>query len=545
VLLRNGLLGLALASLLVLCLAASAVAAGSAKIEGTVLNTALVPIAEIEVCAYESGTEFGFPICAKTRANGEYTLSGLAAGKYTVEFSSPSESALNYVTQYYRNKSSFSQAEPVTVAEAETISGINAELEEGGRIAGRAVAASSGAPVEGILVCAFTQSNEELGPGGCATTNANGEYTVSALPPGEYVVGFMSFATRGVEYVTQYFNDKASPTEASLVRVTPKATAGNVDAALIAAGQINGKVTSAATGAALNGAKVCALLASTGTLAVCTVSGTGGVYTLGGLAPGEYKVEFAAGTRYLKQYYNDQYTLAEAQVLNIAAGGLATNINAALELGPLAGPKNLIAPTIAGSGTVGATLACANGTWTGAPAPRFTYAWLRDGAPIAGAGASSYTVQSADEGHTLACAVTATNVVASASATSAGVVVPIASPPPLIPRVTLAAGKVHVSGRSLSVRVTCSGAPCQGSAELTLQIVVKHRHKGRLVTRKTTLILAKGSFSLAAGQTGVVVLHLTTTGRTRLAHAKHHPVTAQLSLSLKGAKATVKRVRVS
>jgi hypothetical protein len=165
------------------------------------------------------------------QADGEYTLSGLAAGKYTVEFSSPPASELNYITRYYKDKGSFSQAEPITVAEAETISNINAELEEGGRIAGRVVAASSGTPVEGILVCAFTQSNEESGPGGCATTNANGEYTVSALPTGEYVVGFISFAMRGVEYVTQYFNGKAAPTEASPVRVTPKTTAANVDAA--------------------------------------------------------------------------------------------------------------------------------------------------------------------------------------------------------------------------------------------------------------------------------------------------------------------------
>lgn len=53
------------------------------------------------------------------------------------------------------------------------------------------------------------------------------------------------------------------------------------------------------------------------------------------------------------------------------------------------------------------------GGWSGAPT--FSYQWLRDGAPIAGATGVSYSIADADAGHTLACQVTGTNAGGSAS----------------------------------------------------------------------------------------------------------------------------------
>ena len=73
------------------------------------------------------------------------------------------------------------------------------------------------------------------------------------------------------------------------------------------------------------------------------------------------------------------------------------------------GPQNTSPPEVSGSAAVGATLTCSQGTWIAAPAPTFTYAWLREGAAIAGASASTYKVLEADEGHSLSCKVTATN----------------------------------------------------------------------------------------------------------------------------------------
>jgi len=82
-------------------------------------------------------------------------------------------------------------------------------------------------------------------------------------------------------------------------------------------------------------------------------------------------------------------------------------------------PVNLVAPAITGTAEIGNTLTTSDGTWTGAPAPTFTYQWQRGTTNIAGATSSTYTVQLEDEGSTIRCVVTATNSLGSVSANSA------------------------------------------------------------------------------------------------------------------------------
>ncbi|MES1246756.1 MAG: hypothetical protein ABUS54_03675 [Actinomycetota bacterium] len=87
-------------------------------------------------------------------------------------------------------------------------------------------------------------------------------------------------------------------------------------------------------------------------------------------------------------------------------------------------PTNSAAPTISGTAAVGSTLTASNGTWNSDTTPTYAYQWQRcdsagnNCASIAGASASTYTVQSADANSTLRVVVTATNSSGSASATS-------------------------------------------------------------------------------------------------------------------------------
>ncbi len=89
-------------------------------------------------------------------------------------------------------------------------------------------------------------------------------------------------------------------------------------------------------------------------------------------------------------------------------------------------PVNTSAPVASGTPALGQTLSCSSGSWTGYPPPTFTYQWLDDGTPIAGASTSTYVVQVADQGHVLACQVTASNSAGSESATSNTLQVPSA-----------------------------------------------------------------------------------------------------------------------
>jgi hypothetical protein len=87
-------------------------------------------------------------------------------------------------------------------------------------------------------------------------------------------------------------------------------------------------------------------------------------------------------------------------------------------------PTNTALPAISGTTQQGQTLTASTGTWTGSPTS-FAYQW-RDCdtsgascANISGATNSSYTLASADVGHTVRVVVTATNSSGSAPATSA------------------------------------------------------------------------------------------------------------------------------
>jgi hypothetical protein len=88
---------------------------------------------------------------------------------------------------------------------------------------------------------------------------------------------------------------------------------------------------------------------------------------------------------------------------------------------PAAAPVNTALPVVTGTAQVGQTLSLSNGTWTGNPAPTFTYAWLVDGTPVVGETANTYVVQAGDVGFDVEGRVTATNIEGAVSATSVAV----------------------------------------------------------------------------------------------------------------------------
>ena len=84
-----------------------------------------------------------------------------------------------------------------------------------------------------------------------------------------------------------------------------------------------------------------------------------------------------------------------------------------------AAPVNTVAPAVTGTAVYGSTLTTTNGTWTGAPAPTFTYQWFRSpSTSISGATSSTYVLVVGDIGFGIYCQVTATNIVAPSGVTA-------------------------------------------------------------------------------------------------------------------------------
>lgn len=81
-------------------------------------------------------------------------------------------------------------------------------------------------------------------------------------------------------------------------------------------------------------------------------------------------------------------------------------------------PSNTIAPVISGTTTLGSVLTSTTGTWTGNPAPTFTYEWYRNGLPIFGATSSTYTLMAIDSNANINCYVDADNALGTITAIS-------------------------------------------------------------------------------------------------------------------------------
>ncbi|MET0820638.1 MAG: putative Ig domain-containing protein [Aeromicrobium sp.] len=133
--------------------------------------------------------------------------------------------------------------------------------------------------------------------------------------------------------------------------------------------------------------------------------------------------------------------LEPADQVAVTGSGVASSACAARANGPVVATDG---PTVTGTLAPGATLTADSGTWSPTP-DSFTYQWLRDGVAIGGATTKTYAVTSDDAGHALSVAVTAVKEdFASASATSAAVVVPVPQPGALTTAAPAVSGTVRV-----------------------------------------------------------------------------------------------------
>lgn len=405
-----------------------------------------------------------------------------------------------------------------------------------------------------------------------AETSTSGEYKLASLARGKYIVGFRSSLSHQLDFAPQFYPEKPRFAEADEVDVIAEGEARvNIDAKLREGASVSGTVTDADTHQPLGGAIVEVIPASgSDELAVLTETTSNGNYTAIGLPSGSFYVAFVferetgEGTSiepYSLQIYNDVGVPEEedstilgdlalfGDAVTVTAPNTTAGIDAALVL---KAPVDTGAPSVSGTPAVGQTLSCATGSWTGIATLTYAYKWLRGGVPIAGATASSYVIQASDAGDSVGCEVTATNKSGSASAVSNTLAVPVvlaAVPAPAVivpvPVIVLSAADITVSGSSAAVPIACKEAGCSGSIELTEQVVVRGHEGKRTTSKKETVILAKGSYSLAAGRSATVAIRLTAAGKSALAKASHHRLSAETVVSVSGGKTVQRPITLS
>lgn len=281
---------------------------------------------------------------ATTSFEGTYTIEGLPPGTYNVKFSSCERSA-GYVAQFYDGASSLASATAVKVTHEEEVEGINATLAKSASISGTVTDATTGKPVAGVCVTAFS-SDGGIG-GGTAVTAANGTYLIASGLAGEgYTVQFdPACGEQRSPYVMQWSGGAGSQSAAEVVSVASGSEATGVNASLARSGSIAGTVIDAVTGQPLQGVCVTARANEGGYSSGMAVTDAEGDYTIAsGLAGGRYAVEFEPGCtgdtngEYGLQWFDGASTRPTSTAVSLAGGAAVSGVNAALtKVGSISG----------------------------------------------------------------------------------------------------------------------------------------------------------------------------------------------------------------
>jgi hypothetical protein len=291
-------------------------------ISGGVTDASSKPIVGVTVAAFTTG---GNPVevgSARTAADGSYEMTSLDPGTYFVCFlagTAVGPSPTGYLDQCYDNVpwtgtgNVVPTSTTVTVSNTSVTSGVDAELQFGGAIAG-AVTDASGQPLANATVSVMSASAQLVGGG--AVTGADGTYSVLGLPAGSYYVCFSGPQppppTAPGGYLTQCYNTyknvnwdgpSGNANGATALTVTLGQAITGIDGQLVPTAGISGTVTGF-TPNLLGGASVFVYSAGAQPALIASVLTTqSGSFLVTGLTSGSYYVCFSS-PGYTNECYN-------------------------------------------------------------------------------------------------------------------------------------------------------------------------------------------------------------------------------------------------
>ncbi len=192
-------------------------------------------------------TRLGIPFWTRqsqTDEDGAYVIGRLIPGFYLVR-----AEARAFIAEYYDSARSLLEADPVKVAEGDSITAIDFALGMGGSISGKVVADASSEGLMGAHVEAFLTANPLVKMH--ALTADDGTYKLNGLIAGDYIVH-----ANIAGYVSEFFNNVKNPLDATLVKVIEPNDTPGVDFSLASTSAIKGIVSNEADGFPIAGATV-------------------------------------------------------------------------------------------------------------------------------------------------------------------------------------------------------------------------------------------------------------------------------------------------
>ena len=195
----------------------------TAHLTGTVTATTGGDLAGVAVLAVRTA-DFSFAAGAVTDATGGYDIA-LDPGDYKLAFYDP---AGTHFYQWHDGQPAAGVGAAVTVTGANGAPAVtDAELTSTtGAISGTVTTTAGGDPLPGVIAVAINATGTVVG---AATTEADGTYTITGVPPGAVRVRYVSPTNA---HLSEYFDDSPDYAGATQLAVTAGATTAAIDAAL-------------------------------------------------------------------------------------------------------------------------------------------------------------------------------------------------------------------------------------------------------------------------------------------------------------------------
>jgi hypothetical protein len=161
-----------------------------------------------------------------TDSSGVYTTNGLASGSYRLLFSHSYSNSVDYLAEYYNDKSTLSSADAVALT-APGKTTVNAVLARGGSISGTVTSSLNGAPLEDVDVWALDAAGNDVE---WTSTDSLGKYVLRGLPSGTYHVLF-AYSYCAITW-SIYYHQKPTLATADQVIVTAPGAVTGIDGQL-------------------------------------------------------------------------------------------------------------------------------------------------------------------------------------------------------------------------------------------------------------------------------------------------------------------------
>ncbi|MFE1647077.1 carboxypeptidase regulatory-like domain-containing protein [Microbacterium sp. P01] len=312
-----------------------------ATVSGVATDDAGQPVANVTVWAYRVTDGVRGPGGgAATSADGSYSISGLEAGVYKIEFDTQNASS-EVAGEWWDDAKTEQSATTLDLSAGEMATDISPRLAPAASISGTVVD-GSGTPLNDVRVNVRDMASGEDVTG--VYTRADGSFTARALDAGTYRIGFEQVRGDG-SMLTEWWNNAVDAASADDIVLSAGGSVDSIDVVLSEddssvletfSASLSGKVTDS-SGEPVAGASVSVNGAVSGDSYQTRGDGT---WSASGLRAGPYTVKFSAviDGELVSTWWDGKADEASAARIALANGEQRTGIDALLGASPLPAP---------------------------------------------------------------------------------------------------------------------------------------------------------------------------------------------------------------